>query len=49
MQLKVQAGNRNGDRQLTGLWDGRRIVLNARGMKLNGAFWRFLRLMLNDF
>jgi len=29
MQLKVQAGNRNGDHQFPGLWDGRRTVLNA--------------------
>ena len=29
MQLKVQAGNRNGDHQFLGLWDGRRTVLNA--------------------
>ena len=29
MRLKVQAGNRNGDHQFPGLWDGRRTVLNA--------------------
>ena len=29
MQLKVQAGNRNGDHQLCGLWDGRRTFLIA--------------------
>ena len=29
MQLKVQAGNRNGDHQFPGLRGGRRTVLNA--------------------
>ena len=29
IQLKVQAGNRNGDYQFPVLWDGRRTVLNT--------------------
>jgi len=28
MQLKIQAGDRNGDHQFPGLWDGRRTALN---------------------